>query len=94
MSKFDDYSCFQTRSDSSAYSSVSVLKLMRQSFVAYENTASLLACPTGRSTNKSLQRELCNVEVQCIIMVFFFLRSASCAAELKLSSKWGNFKED
>jgi hypothetical protein len=71
MSKFDDCSCFQTRSDSSAYSSVSVLKLMRQNFVAYENTASPLAFPTGRSTNKSLQRELCNIEVQCLIMVFF-----------------------
>jgi hypothetical protein len=69
-SKFDDCSCFQTRSDSSAYSSVSVLKLMRQSFIAYENTASPLACPTGRSPNKSLQRELCIVEVWCLFMFF------------------------
>jgi hypothetical protein len=70
-SKFDDCSCFQTRSDSLAYSNVSVLKLMRQIFVAYESTTFPLAFPTGRSINKSLQRELCNVEVQCLIMVFF-----------------------
>ena len=42
----------------SAYYSVSVLKLMRQSFIAYENIASPLACPIGRSPNKSLQRAL------------------------------------
>jgi len=73
MSKFDDCSCFQTRSDSSAYSSVSVLKLMRQIFVAYESTTFPLAFPTSRSPNKSLQRELCHIEVQCIIMVFYIL---------------------
>jgi len=74
--KFNDGSCFQTRFDPSAYSSVSVLKLMGKRFVAYENTTFPLAFPTGRSINKSLQRELCNVEVQCLIMVFsifFFL---------------------
>jgi hypothetical protein len=58
MSKFDDCSCFQTKFDSSAYSSVSVLKLMRQIFVAYESTTFPLAFPTGRSPNKSLQRAL------------------------------------
>jgi hypothetical protein len=62
---------------------------MRESFKAYETTTSPLAFPTDRSTNKSQQREICHIEVQCIIMV----RSASCAAELELSSKWGNFKE-
>jgi len=152
-SKFDNCSCFQTRSDSSAYCSVSMLKLMRQSFVACGSTASPLACPTSRSTNKSLQRELCHIEVWWLLIFsdqvwlfcllqcfagatgerkfqsiwnyyipsciphwqihkqisteralphrssvynhgfFFFLRSASCAAELELSSKWGNFKK-
>jgi len=84
-SKFDDCSCFQTRSDSSAYSSVSVLKLMRQSFVAYENTASPLACPTGRSPNKSLQRELCNVEVWCM---FMFFRSGLALQPTMVSLCW------
>src|SRR3990172_7399453 len=69
--KFNDGSCFQTRFDPSAYSSVSVLKLMGQIFVAYENTTFPLAFPTCRATNESLQIELCNVEVQCLIMVFF-----------------------
>jgi hypothetical protein len=73
-SKFDDCSCFQTRSDSLAYSSVSVLKLMRQIFIAYESTASPLAFPTGRSTNKSLQRELCHIAIWCLLM-FFLTRS-------------------
>jgi hypothetical protein len=40
-----------------------MLKLMRESFIAYETTTSPLAFPTGRSTNKSLQRELYYVEV-------------------------------
>jgi len=71
--KFNDGSFFQTRFDPSAYSSVSVLKLMGKSFVAYENTTFPLPFPTGRSINKSLQRELCNVEVQCLIMVFSVL---------------------
>jgi hypothetical protein len=75
-SKFDDCSCFQTRSDSSAYSNVSMLKLMRQIFIAYESAASPLACPTDRSTNKSLQRELCHIEVWCLLM-FFLTRSGS-----------------
>jgi hypothetical protein len=61
--KFNDGSCFQTRFDPSAYSSVSVLKLMGKIFVAYENTTFPLAFPTCRATNESLQRELCNVEV-------------------------------
>jgi len=52
--KFYDCSCFQTRSDSSAYSSVSVLKLMGQIFVAYENTTFPLAFPTCRATNRFL----------------------------------------
>jgi hypothetical protein len=93
--KFNDSSCFQTRCDPSAYSSVSVLRLMGQIFVAYENTTFTLAFPTCRATNESLQRELCNVEVQCLIMVFFqfffsgfffvFFFFTSCAAELELS---------
>jgi hypothetical protein len=42
-----------------------------ESFKAYETTTPPLTFPIGKSTNKSLQRELCNVEVQCIIMGFF-----------------------
>ena len=87
-SKFDDCSCFQTRSDSLAYSSVSVLKLMRQIFVACGSTASLLTWPTGRSTNKSLQRELCNVEVQCLIMVFFFSISIFKKTKISILCRW------
>jgi hypothetical protein len=84
---------FQTGPGSSAYYNVLLVQLVGESFNAYETTTSSLAFPTSGLKNKSLQRELCHIEVQCIIMVFF-LRSASCAAELELSSKWGNFKED
>jgi len=53
-SKFDDCSCFQTRSDSSAYYNVLLVPLVRESFKVYETTTSPLAFPTSRSTNKSL----------------------------------------
>jgi hypothetical protein len=80
---------FQTGSGSSAYYNVLLVPLVGESFNAYETTTSSLAFFTGRLKNKSLQRKLCHIEVQCIIMVFFFLRPASYAAELELSSKWG-----
>ena len=84
MLKFDDYSYFQTRLDSSVYYKVLLVPLVGKSFKAYEINTSPFAFSIGRSTNKSLQRELYHVEVQCLIMVFF--RPTSCAAELELSS--------
>jgi hypothetical protein len=71
-----------------AYYNILLVPLVGESFNAYETTTSSLAFSTGKLKNKSLQRKLCHIEVQCIIMVFF-LRPASYAAELELSSKWG-----
>jgi len=68
MLKFDDCSCFQTRSDSSAYYNVFLVPLVEESFKAYETTTYPLAFPTGRSINKSLQRGLCHVEVRRLLM--------------------------
>jgi hypothetical protein len=85
--KFDDCSCFQTRSDSSAYYSVSMLKLMRESFIAYETTTSPLAFPTGRSTNNlSIERALPH---RSSVSNHVFFLSTSCAAEVELSSQLG-----
>ena len=97
---------FQTRFGSSTYHNVFVLKLMSQSFVAYESTASPLAFPTCRATNGFLQRELCNVEFQCLIMVlfqFFFSRSFFFLVfffflhlvplNWNWANRWGNVKE-
>ena len=70
---------------------------MGESFIAYETTTSPLAFPTDRSTNKSLKRELCHVEVQCLINFVFFFRFSDQHLVL---SNWnsahsgGNFKED
>jgi hypothetical protein len=43
---------------------------MREIFVAYETTTSILTFSTDRATNRSLKRELCYVEVQGILMFF------------------------
>jgi len=67
---------FQPRFVSSAYSSVSVLKLMGESFTAYETTTFPLAFPTDRSPNKSLQRALPHCS------------SVSTHVFLELSSPW------
>jgi hypothetical protein len=78
--------------------SVLMLKLMGESFIAYETKTFPLAFPTGKSTNKSLQRELCHVEVQCLIMFFFFFLVFLDQHLVLLNWNWahsgGNFKED
>jgi hypothetical protein len=72
---------FQTKSGSSTYYSVFVLKLMREIFVAYAISKSSLAFPIGKST-KALPRRssVSNDELQ---------RRLSYAAELELSSQLG-----
>jgi len=79
---------FQTRFGSSAYHCVLVLLLMREIFVAYETTTSILTFSTDRATNRSLKRELCYVEVQGILM-FFQINILCCRTRME----FGDFKE-
>ena len=59
---------YQTRSDSSTYYSVFMLKLMREIFIAYATNKSPLAFPTCSAINGFLQRELCHVKVRRLLI--------------------------
>jgi len=85
---------FQTGSGSSAYYNVLLVPLVGESFNAYETTTSFLAFPTGRLKKKQISTERALPHRSSVYNHVFFLRPASCAAELELTSKWGNFKED
>jgi hypothetical protein len=82
---------FQPRSVYSAYSNVSVLKLMGESFTAYETTTFPLAFPTDRSPNKSLQRAMpCRSSVSNHV---FFQTHILCCWNWNWAHSGGNFSE-
>jgi hypothetical protein len=61
---------FQPTFVSYPYFCVLIPTLVGENCRRFETTASLLGFLTCRSTNKSLQRELCHIEVWCLLMFF------------------------